>query len=233
MSTPTSPFNPSRQVERIREILVGRQMAHVEHRLDRLEHRVSAPPNGRQSAPPPPVTGSQPGHHGETGLVEESQQRELAISRLTERIQQSVEELRRGITSRPPATEVDERFGSLRGELRSDHAQLQRDLQQESRERVAAVQELASRISRLATEQADLRDSGDGAAVARLQTAVEDWQNRLNDHLQNRERWLISQLRQELDRLRNETWHWLGELNRLKADRGESGGPRLHLNPKP
>lgn len=34
--TPPDP-NPSRQVERIREILVGRQMDHVERRLERLE----------------------------------------------------------------------------------------------------------------------------------------------------------------------------------------------------
>ena len=34
---PETPLNPSQQVERIREILVGRQMHHVEDRLRRLE----------------------------------------------------------------------------------------------------------------------------------------------------------------------------------------------------
>jgi len=36
--------NPSRQVERIREILVGRQMEHVERRLERLEANVRPMP---------------------------------------------------------------------------------------------------------------------------------------------------------------------------------------------
>lgn len=37
MPLPPPDPNPSRQVERIREILVGRQMDHVERRLERLE----------------------------------------------------------------------------------------------------------------------------------------------------------------------------------------------------
>ena len=54
MSTQPSPFNPSRQVERIREVLVGRQMARLEQRVDRLERTVpeSRPPT---SAAAPPV----------------------------------------------------------------------------------------------------------------------------------------------------------------------------------
>lgn len=49
MSTPQSPFNPSRQVERIREVLVGRQMARLEQRVDRLERTQPA------SRPVPPT----------------------------------------------------------------------------------------------------------------------------------------------------------------------------------
>jgi len=218
MPTPASPFNPSRQVERIREILVGRQMARVEHRLDRLEHyRESAPPNGNHHAAAPPASSSL--HQIEAGLSAESRRRAEEISRLSARIQQSFNDLRHQMTALPPAAEVDERFGSLRSELRHDQAQLQRELQQESRERVAAVRDLAARISRLAADQAGHRDDDGGAAVARLRGAIEDWQQRLVDNLQGRERWLISQLREELDRLRNETWHWLADLNRRKADK--------------
>ena len=46
MSTPESPFSPSRQVERIREILVGRQLAAVGRRLERLERGVAAGDDG-------------------------------------------------------------------------------------------------------------------------------------------------------------------------------------------
>lgn len=218
MSTPASPFNPSRQVERIREILVGRQMAQVEHRLNSLEHhRSSAPPNGRHLAPATPSAASL--RQIEEGLSEESQRRNEEIARLSRRIQQGVEDLRQQLTTRPPATEIDERFGSLRTELRHDHAQLHRELQQESRERIATVRDLAARISRLAADQAGRRGDDGGAAVTRLRNAIEDWQQRFTENLQGRERWLISQLREELDRLRRETWHWLGELDRRKADK--------------
>lgn len=44
MSLPTPETHPSRQVERIREILVGRQMENVERRLEKLENRLSPLP---------------------------------------------------------------------------------------------------------------------------------------------------------------------------------------------
>ncbi|BCX50174.1 hypothetical protein HAHE_40820 [Haloferula helveola] len=48
---PTSPTpNPARQVERIREILVGRQMEAVERRLDQLEARLEPMPVGGSDA---------------------------------------------------------------------------------------------------------------------------------------------------------------------------------------
>jgi len=230
MSTPTSPFNPSRQVERIREILVGRQMATVERRLSRLEHRASAPaPDLPERDPRPgPLATPQPN----LGADEESRRRADAISKLATRIQENVEELRRGINSRPPAVEIDERFGSLRTEFRRDHEELLREVRQETRERITSVHELASRISRLATEQANRQDQDDGgAAVARLRTAIEDWQQRLAEHLENREQWMVSQMRGELTKLRKETWHWLGELHRMKADRSELSDP--YFRPKP
>lgn len=222
MSTPTSPFNPSRQVERIREILVGRQMATVERRLSRLEHRVAPPADGPGPPRPGPLATPQP------NLVpgDENRARADEISKLATRIQENVEELRRGINSRPPAVEIDERFGSLRTEFRRDHEELLREVRQETRERIASVHELATRISRIAAEQANQRDRDDGgAAVARLRTAIEDWQQRLAEHLENRERWLVSQMREEIAKLRRETWHWLGELHRLKADRSDLAGP--------
>jgi hypothetical protein len=218
MSTPASPFNPSRQVERIREILVGRQMAQVEHRLSRLEHHraAAAPPGNRHAVPQPAL------RQVEEALADESRRRSEEVSKLGERIRQAFDDLQNRINACPPAAELDERLGSLRAELRGEQAQLHRDQQQESRERIAAVRDLASRISRLAAEQAKLREQSGGAAVARLRSAVEEWQQRTGRQLREREQWLISQLRAELERLRAETWHWLGELHRLKADKTRS-----------
>ena len=247
MSTQRSPFNPSRQVERIREILVGRELASVERRLDRLENQrtpvngQSRPPTPEPAATLPPDAVKRPEidrlkQQIERKIESEADQRRRAASAMAARIQEALQRLGEQIDARPSAAEFDERIGTLRSELRQDIAQLEAELRENSRHQIAGITELAERVTRLAAQ----RESGpqsqtDPAALARLQASLEDWQRRMGEYLKSRERWLIGELRGELQRLRSETWHWLGELHRTKVDRSEFEArlPRETTRPAP
>jgi DNA repair exonuclease SbcCD ATPase subunit len=228
MSTPESPFSPSRQVERIREILVGRQFASVERRLDRLEYRV-VPPNGQRPSaapavvatplePPPPAAWERL----EQRLESERDERREAAAALAARIHEALEQLSRRVDACPPATEFDERLGSMRDEFRQEQTRLQNEIRQENRLRLEAIQDLAGRVAALAAAAPKpAAHESQEVALQRLRASLDDWQRRLVEYLQNRERWLIDQLRAELEHLRDDTWHWLGELHRSKVDRAE------------
>lgn len=225
MSTPESPFNPSRQVERIREILVGRHLAAVEQRLDRLELRGESA-NGQGQGPyggPLAAEEARPGgvERLEQRLELEAEERRQAAAALAARIHESLDQLARRVDACPSAVEFDERLGSLREEFRQEQTRLQGEIRQETRVRMEVVSELAGRISALAAGRGVGDREAQEAAVQRLRASLEDWQRRLIDYLQQREQWLIDQLRTELEHLRDDTWHWLGELHRTKVDRHE------------
>jgi len=151
------------------------------------------------------------------------------------RIHESLKQLGEQIQVRPTAAEFDERIGSLRTELRRDLSRLEIELRENSRRRSDGIAELATRVTRLAEEREARTRESDAAAIARLQSSLGNWQGKLADHMKSRENWLVEQLREELQRLRAETWHWLGELHRTKVDRSEfeSRLPRDATRPHP
>lgn len=73
---PDPSLNPSQQVERIREILVGRQMHKVEERLEEMENRLSHAPSG----PTDP------------GTLQHLQQAQTKVLRETLQLRQQIEE---------------------------------------------------------------------------------------------------------------------------------------------
>lgn len=150
MPHPTPQLKAGRQVERIREILIGRQMETVEQRLDRLE----------ESLHPMPVK-SQPG---------------IFALQLDEVRKQS-----------------DESLCRLRDEIDADRL---RQLDETRR--------LAQQIQSISRSRSSSEDDAREAAEQRMSVWFSHWQTGLNQHLQQRETYLVNELRAELDRMR--TW---------------------------
>lgn len=226
MSTPESPFSPSRQVERIREILVGRQLAAVGRRLERLERGVAAGDDGRRPGEARAAVEGGVEEAGGGGVRLErrpgsGEEERRQAAELAARIHAALEQLARRVDGCPSALEFDERLGSLREELRQEQTRLQTELRQEVRSRAEVIGALAARVGELAAAGRQPAGEVQDVAIERLRASIEDWQRQLLDYLSRRERWLIDQLRAELERLRDETWHWLGELHRAKVGRSE------------
>ncbi|MGB6219439.1 hypothetical protein [Haloferula sp.] len=149
MPHPTPQLQAGRQVERIREILIGRQMETVEQRLDRLE----------KSIKPMPVEPS-------AGIFEQ---------KLTEIREQHEETLCR-----------------LRDEIDADRL---RQLDETRR--------LAQQIQTIARSRNHSEEEARLAAEHRMAAWFSQWQVGLNQNLQQREDYLITELRAELDRMRS------------------------------
>jgi len=148
MPHPTPQLQPARQVERIREILVGRQMQSVEHRLERLEQQLT----------PMPVDAD--GSVFETRLEENRRETREALREMQDHV--DAERLR---------------------------------LHEETRR-------LAARIESVARARHEAAEEARRALEADLRPWFEQWQEGLRQHLEQREQWLIGELRGELDRLR-------------------------------
>lgn len=93
-----SALNPSQQVEKIREILVGRQIHHVEDRLRQIEVAVQTHTRHVDEALIERVrkaqsTVLQETHNLRTQLQSESRERSAQISQLTRQLQAATEEL--------------------------------------------------------------------------------------------------------------------------------------------
>lgn len=144
-----SPYNPSAQVERMREIIVGRQLARVEQRLDRLEQYAEKPRQPQQDA------------------LYRIDLLEAQFEATRDNVQQQVDQVRR-------------EFG---GEIAN---------------RQQEVHRLAEQIQ--LTAQSRNQNQGVGDINQRLG----QWQKSLESHLEQRENWLIQQLRAELQQLRNQ-----------------------------
>ena len=150
MPHPTLQPQAGRQVERIREILIGRQMETVEQRLDRLE----------KSLQPMPVENS-------TGIFEQ---------RLADVKDQHEESLCR-----------------LRDEIDADRL---RQLDETRR--------LAQQIQSISRSRSTAEEEARQATEQHMSAWFSQWQTGLNQHLQQRENYLITELRAELERMR--TW---------------------------
>lgn len=150
MPHPTPQLQAGRQVERIREILIGRQMETVEQRLDRLEN----------SLHPMPV-------ESQTGIFEEQ---------WSDVRKQSEESLCR-----------------LRDEIDADRL---RQLDETRR--------MAQQIQSIARSRTNSEDEARQSAEQRMSAWFSQWQTGLNQHLQQRETYLVGELRAELERMR--TW---------------------------
>ncbi|MEP4076916.1 hypothetical protein [Haloferula sp.] len=148
MPHPTPQLQAGRQVERIREILIGRQMETVEQRLDRLENALQ----------PMPV-------ETPTGIFEE----QMADVR----------------------KQNEEALCRLRDEIDADRL---RQLDETRR--------LAQQIQSVARSRASSENDAQQTAEQRMATWFDQWQKGLNQHLQQREDYLIGELRAELDRMR-------------------------------
>ena len=154
----SSPYNPSAQVERMREIIVGRQLARVEQRLDRLEHFVEQP---------------QLSHQDTLNRIETV---EAKFEAARDNMQHQVDQMR---------LEYGGEIANRRNEVHRLAEQIQAAAQQRNEQRVQP-QMMAE------TEQ-------------RLGAWLTNWQRGLEQHLEQRENWLIQQLRQELQQVRAAT----------------------------
>lgn len=148
----TSPTPPAtRQVEKIREIIVGRQFHAVEQRLTRLEENLR----------PMPVTGS------DTASPSAHAQQEQALE--IRHLRQSIE--------------------------------VERNRQAEETKR------LAQQIQHIARSRREAAEETQRAIQAQLGPWFQEWQGRLQQHLQQRESHLIAEFRAELDHMRQ----WMRE----------------------
>lgn len=154
--------NPSRQVERIREILVGRQMESVERRLERLEANLR----------PMPALENEDVFHIQLANFE--QRHDLKLQELRDEI--DVERARRVEETHRLAT------------------QIQAASRNRSESGVEAQAELEQRITRW----------------------LEHWNLGFREYLQQREQYLVGELRQELE----QTKAWVKE----RLDAREQGG---------
>lgn len=149
MSPPASPeAHPSRQVERIREILIGRQMENVERRLEKLEGRLAPLP----SPPEPDVF-------------------QIRLERLEQQHARDLQELRDDIDA---------------GRARE----------------LGEIHRLAGQIQAVARSRAELGNEAQAELERKVGHWLEHWQNGFTRHVQQREDYLIGELRAELERQR-------------------------------
>ena len=147
-----APTPSTTQVERMREIIVGRQLGKVEQRLDRLEQQVT------QTVPLPD-----------------------ALTRMED---------------------MEARFEALRDAMQHQMDHMRRELGGEMVHRKQEVRRLAEQIQ--LTAQAKMTTLASQQEIASMESRlvqwVSSWQQSLEQHLEQRERWLIGQLREELQR---------------------------------
>jgi len=143
-TTPTPPA--TRQVEKIREIIVGRQFHAVEQRLSRLEENLRPMPVAEPAAQP------------------------------------------------------------MTPHVLEDHAlelhRLRQSLEAEKSRQDTETRRLAQQIQSIARSRREAADETRRAVQSDLGPWFQEWQARLQQHLQQREAHLISELRAELDQLR-------------------------------
>ena len=144
--------NPSRQVERIREILVGRQMESVERRLERLEANLRPLP-----------------------AVANDDVFEIRLANFEQRHDLKLQELR---------DEIDV----------------------ERARRVEETHRLATQIQAAARNRSDSGFEAQADLEQRITRWLEQWNAGFRQHLQEREQYLIGELRGELEKTR--TWVW-------------------------
>ncbi len=149
MSPPATPeTHPSRQVERIREILVGRQMENVERRLEKLEGRLAPLP-------------AQP----------ENDVFQIRLERLEQQHVRDLQELRDDIDA---------------GRARQ----------------LGEIHRLAGQIQAVARSRAELGIEAQAELERKVGRWLENWQSGFTRHIQQREEYLIRELRAELERQR-------------------------------
>ena len=158
LDTTSSPYNPSAQVERMREIIVGRQLARVEQRLDRLDHFVEQP---------------QLSHRDTLNRIETV---EAKFETSHDNMQHQVDQMR---------LEYGGEIATRRNEVHRLAEQIQATAQQRSDQRVQP--QMMSEMEQ------------------RMGFWLTTWQRGLEQHLEQRENWLIQQLRQELQQVRAAT----------------------------
>lgn len=149
MFPPAPEIHPSRQVERIREILVGRQMESVERRLEKLEGRLAPLP-------------AQP----------EDDVFRIRLDRFEERHDREIRELR------------DEIDASRARQVEETHR-------------------LAGQIQAVARSRAELGIEAQAELERKIGRWLEQWQAGFARQVQQREEFLIRELRAEIERQRD------------------------------
>lgn len=170
--TPTTPLNPSQAVERIREIIVGRHLEKLEHRVAILE---AAP---AQSAIP------------------SSWEDRLCLG------EAKLEALQQGLQRLAESTREDAEQRSLeqRGEIQRLAAQIQQ---------VAAVK--ASEAAQPAIDRLEHK----------IGSWLSNWQEALQKHLNDRDKRLAAELRQETAKLWENTESQITRLQSRMVDNDE------------
>lgn len=174
MSSSSPTFNPSQTVERIREIIVGRHLERLEHRVARLETHGTAAPLGQAPHLENRVLANEARLEALKENVERfsaghQEQTELRISQYREETQrlaaqiQHVASLKANESAMPAVQQLEQKIGSWLTEWQSSfHSQLnERDLRIASqlRNEVAALWESTeSQLTRLESRAID-RDS--------------------------------------------------------------------------
>jgi hypothetical protein len=175
MSPHPSPINPSQTVERIREIIVGRQLERLEQRVARIESGVR------------PAASDGPAAHG---LCDD---RLFATEAQIEAIKQSVHRL--GDAQRE---QTEARFHQHREEIQRLSGQIQQ---------VAALKAPA-------VSQPEIKN-----LESKVTHWLRDWQGSIQTHLAERDRRLVTQLRDEFAAVWEQTESQLTRLESRAIDR--------------
>lgn len=153
---PETKFNPSQQVERIREILVGREMGRIERRLADLETSTTATTSFRRE---PEV--EQRMASTQQSLMRETHELKIRLQKETAARQQQIAQLAQKVTREQSGTPMN--FA----------------------EQGSIEQHVADRMEKVAAEMTSLIDARTREILHHLQNEILQWKNQMDRDLQS------------------------------------------------
>ena len=153
---PETKFNPSQQVERIREILVGREMGRIERRLVELESSKSTTTSFRRE----PETDQRMSNAQKT-LHRENQELKIRIQKETAARQQQIAQLAQKISKSSAGTPMG------------------------LAEQGTIERHVSDRMERVAAEMTSLIDARTREILHHLQNEILQWKNQMDRDLQS------------------------------------------------
>lgn len=153
---PETKFNPSQQVERIREILVGREMGRIERRLVELETSTTATTPFRRE---PEV--EQRMATTQQSILRETQDLKIRIQKETAARQQQINQLAQKVAQKSDSTPMG----------LSDQGSIERHV--------------SDRMEQVAAEMTSLIDARTREILHHLQNEILQWKNQMDRDLQS------------------------------------------------